>query len=133
MRCAHIVCSEHTPSRIKPCFGQRSEDFAEVPRTKQTWDVLQECVSGSNIANALDRLRPLIPVVVLAFFLSCNAEWLAGKACRNHVNISLVFFSGTGLDEVVNIPEDRRFIEDAVLDPLREDLLAEFVPLDISD
>ena len=54
-------------------------------------------------ANTLDRLRPLVPFVVLAFFLSRNAEWLAGKACRNHIDKPRVFFRCTGLDEVVNI------------------------------
>jgi hypothetical protein len=57
---------------------------------------------------------------------------LAGKPCRNHIDKARVFFSCTGLDEVVNVPEDRGFIEDAVLDPLREDLLAVGFPLDIT-
>jgi hypothetical protein len=133
MRGTDIVCSEHTPPCIEPCFGQRSEDFAEVSRIKQTWDVLQERVSGSNIANTLDRLRPLVPFVVLAFFLSSNAEWLAGKPCRNHINKPRVFFSCTGLDEVVNVPEDRGFIEEAVFDPLCDDLLTVSFILDITN
>jgi len=133
VRGTHIVCSEHTPSRIEPCFGQRSEDFAEVSRIKQTWDVLQERVSGSNIANTLDRLRPLVPFVVLASLLACNAEWLAGKACRNHVDKARVFFRCTGLDEVVNVSEDWGFIEEAVLDSLREDFLAVVIEFNVAD
>ena len=133
MRGTHIVCSEHTPSRIEPCFGQRREDFAEVSRIKQTWDVLQERVSGSNIANTLDRLRPLVPFVVLSFFLACNREWLAGKPCRNHVDKALVLFRGTGLDEMVNVSEDWGFVEEAVFDPLREDFLAVFIEFNVAD
>jgi hypothetical protein len=113
-------------------LGQRREDFAEVSRIKQTWDVLQERVSGSYEANTFERLRPLVPFVVLASFLSCNAEWLAGKACRNHIDKSLVLSSCTGLDEDVNVSEDWGFIEEAVLDSLREDFLAVLVPFDIS-
>ena len=105
----------------------------EVSRIKQTWDVFQECVSGSNIANTLERLRPLVSFVVLAFFLSCNAKWLAGKACCKYVDIARVFFRCTGLDEVVNVSEDWGFVEEAVFDSLREDLLTVFVPLDIAD
>jgi hypothetical protein len=81
----------------------------------------------------LDRLRPFVPFVVFAFFLSSNAEWLAGKACRNHIDKPRVFFSGTGLDEVVNVSEDWGFIEEAVLDSLTDDLLAVGFPLDITD
>jgi hypothetical protein len=127
-----LVCSEHSPSCIIPCFGQRREDFAEVPRIKQTWDVFQPHVSGSNIANTLDRLRPLIPFIVFAFLLSCNAERLTGKTCRNHIDIVLVFFSSTGLDETVNVAKDRGFVEESVFDPLREDLLAVVVEFDIT-
>jgi hypothetical protein len=130
-----IVCSKHSPSCIEPCFGQRPENFGEVAAIKQTWDVLQECVTASHIANTLDRLRPLVPFVVLALFdflLSCNAEWLAGKACRNHIDIALVFFSCTGLNEVVNVSKDGGFVEDAVFNPLREDFLAVGVVFDIA-
>jgi len=81
----------------------------------------------------LDRLRPLVPFVVLAFLLSCNAEWLAGKACRNHVDKALVLFTCTGLDEVVNVSKDWGFVEEAVLDSLREDFLAVLVPFDVAD
>jgi hypothetical protein len=133
VRGTHIVCSEHTPSCIEPCFGQRSEDFAEVSRIKQTWDVLQQRVSGSNIANTFDRLRPLVPFVFFAPAFSRNAKWLAGKACRNHIDIALVFFRCTGLDEVVNVAKDWGFVEEAVFDPLREDLLTVFVPFDVPD
>jgi len=133
VRRSHIVCSEHTPSCIEPCFGQRSEDFAEVSRIKKTWDVLQERVSGSNIANTLDRLRPLVPFVVLASLLACNAEWLAGKACRNHVDKARVFFTCTGLDELVNVSKDGGFVEEAVFNPLREDFLAVVIEFNVAD
>ena len=105
----------------------------EVARIKQTGDVFEKGESWANVTNRLDRLRPLVPFVVLASFLSCNAEWLAGKACRNHIDIARVFFRCTGLDEVVNVSEDGGFVEEAVFDPLREDLLTVFFPLDISN
>tara|TARA_R100000808_G_scaffold552_2_gene2832 strand:+ start:775 stop:1044 length:270 start_codon:yes stop_codon:yes gene_type:complete len=69
----------------------------------------------------------------LASFLACNAEWLAGKACRNHIDKPRVFFSGTGLDEVVNVSEDWGFVEETVFDPLLDDFLAVGFPLDIAD
>ena len=133
VRRSHIVCSEHTPSRIKPCFGQRREDFAEVSRIKQTWHVLQERVSRSNIANTLDRLRPLVPFVFFASALSRNAKWRTRKACCKYVDKALVFFSGTGLNEVVNVSEDWCFIKEAVFDPLREDFLAVFIEFNVAD
>ena len=74
-------------------------------------------------------MRPLVARVVFTRLLSCNAKWLAGETCRNHIDIALVFFSATGLDEVVNVSEDWGFFEEPVLDPLREDLLAELVKL----
>jgi len=58
---------------------------------------------------------------------------LAGKACRNHVNKALVLSSCTGLDELVNVSEDWGFVEEAVLDSLRDDLLTVFFPFDIAD
>jgi len=58
---------------------------------------------------------------------------LARKTCRNHVDKALVFFSCTGLDEVVNVSKDGGFVEEAVLDSLREDLLTVFVPFDVPD
>jgi len=132
MRGSHVVCSEHSPSRIEPDFGQRREDFAEVSRIKQTWDVLQERVSGSYEAKTLERLRPLVPLVIFASFLACNAEWLAGKACRNHIDKAFVLFSCAGLDELVNVSKDWGFIKETVLDSLREDFLTVLVPFDIS-
>ena len=57
---------------------------------------------------------------------------LARKPCRNHIDIALVLFRGTGLDEVVNVSEDGGFVEEAVLDSLREDFLAVGFPLDIT-
>jgi len=81
----------------------------------------------------LDRLRPFVPFVVLAFFLSSNTEWLTGKPCRNHIDKPRVFFRCTGLDEVVNISKDWGFVEESVFDSLGDDLLAVGFPLDISD
>jgi len=105
----------------------------EVARIKQTGDVFEKGESWANVTNRLDRLRPLVPFVVLASLFACNAEWLAGKPCRNHIDKPRVFFRCTGLDEVVNVSEDWGFIEEAVLDSLREDLLTVGFPLDISN
>tara|TARA_Y100000593_G_scaffold71668_1_gene131633 strand:- start:33 stop:380 length:348 start_codon:yes stop_codon:yes gene_type:complete len=79
----------------------------------------------------LNGLRPFVPRVFFAPAFSCNAEWLAGKTCCNHIDIALVFFSGTGLEETVNISKDWGFLEEPVFDPLREDFLTELVKLDI--
>tara|TARA_R110000824_G_scaffold227851_1_gene415696 strand:+ start:520 stop:732 length:213 start_codon:yes stop_codon:yes gene_type:complete len=65
--------------------------------------------------------------------LACFAEWLAGKACCNHIDKSRVFFSGTGLDELVNVSKDWGCIEAAVFDPLGDDLLTVFFVFDITD
>tara|TARA_Y100001960_G_scaffold137448_1_gene145805 strand:- start:356 stop:634 length:279 start_codon:yes stop_codon:yes gene_type:complete len=54
---------------------------------------------------------------------------LAREPRCKYVDIALVFFRGTGLDETVNVSKDGGFMEEPVLDPLREDLLAELVKL----
>ena len=136
MGSSNIVCSEHTPPCIKPAFGQVCENLREVSpavNSKQTWDVFQECVSRSYIAQDCKCLRPEVARVVLRFSFASNAEGLTGKAARNHVDKALVLFSGTGLDETVNVPEDWGLVEDAVFDPLGEDLLAVVVVFDIAD
>jgi hypothetical protein len=58
---------------------------------------------------------------------------LAGKSRCNHIDKPRVFFSGTGLDEVVNVSEDWGFVEEAVFDPLLDDFLTVFFPFDITD
>jgi len=58
---------------------------------------------------------------------------LARKTCCKYVDKARVFFRCTGLDEVVNVSEDWGFVEEAVLDSLREDFLAVFIEFDISD
>jgi hypothetical protein len=57
---------------------------------------------------------------------------LARKACCKYVDKARVFFRCTGLDEVVNVAKDGGFVEEAVFDPLREDLLTVGFPLDIT-
>jgi hypothetical protein len=68
----------------------------------------------------------------LRFSFTGSAEGLAGKASRNHVDKALVLFSGTGLDETVNVSKDWGWVEDAVFDPLRKDFLAIVVVFDIA-
>jgi len=130
---ANCCCGDAIPSNIKPAFGQRAEDFVEVARIKQTGDVFEKGESWANVTNRLDRLRPLVPFVVLASLLACNAEWLAGKACRNHVDKARVFFTCTGLDELVNVSKDGGFVEEAVFNPLREDFLAVVIEFNVAD
>jgi len=76
-------------------------------------------------------LRPEVARVVLRFPFTGSAEGLAGKAARNHVDKALVLFSGTGLDETVNVSEDWGFVKESVFDPLSDDFLTVGVVFDI--
>ena len=105
----------------------------EVARIKQTGDVFEKGESWANVTNRLDRLRPLVPFVFFASAFSRNAEWLAGKASRNHIDKPRVFFRCTGLNEVVNVSKDGGFIKESVFDSLFDDFLAVGFPLDISN
>ena len=123
------------PSDIKPAFGQRREDFAEVSRIKQTWDVFQQGVSesGSQIANTLDRLRPLVARVFFASPLSRIAEWRTGKTCCKYIDKARVFFRCTGLDETVNVSEDWGFVKEPVIYPRPQYLGAIQIVLNVSN
>ena len=47
--------------------------------------------------------------------------------------MSSILVSRTGLNKLTHISEDWGFIKEAVLDSLREDFLAVFVPFDVPD
>jgi hypothetical protein len=76
---------------------------------------------------------PHVAFVVCSFLLSCNTEGLAGESCGKHINHSRIACGVPFTNECSDIAKDWRVVEDAVLDPLREDFLAVPVPFDVAD
>ncbi len=52
-----FICSEHTPSSIEPHLGQVSKNCSK-PSSNESWGVLHEDVSGSNLANDPSKFAP---------------------------------------------------------------------------
>jgi hypothetical protein len=72
---ADIVSSQHTPSDIKPERGQVTDDLSEVASSipgKESWHVLSEYVSGSNLPHHFGELRPEVAVVCAPLALSSD-------------------------------------------------------------
>src|SRR5690606_41646964 len=61
------------PFRVIPALGQVSENSSE-PQGKVPWDVLQEDVAGSYVANDSEDFGPKMPLVALAPSVSGDAE-----------------------------------------------------------
>jgi hypothetical protein len=98
MRRADVSRSEHAPLRIEPRFGQVRENGSKVRVSKETWDVLQERVSGSNVANAANRIGPEVPLVVDSKPLPCLAERLARESRSDDIHDSSPRLSIEGSD-----------------------------------
>jgi hypothetical protein len=89
VRGANIVSSQHTPSDTVPERGQVTDDLSEVASSipgKESWHVLSEYVSGSNLPHHFGELRPEVSVVVTSLALSCDREGLARKATAAYVS-----------------------------------------------
>src|SRR5690606_5279359 len=65
------------PLRVIPALGQVSE-YSSDPQGKVPWDVLQEDVAGSCVANDSEDFGPKMTLVVLSEAVACDAERLAG-------------------------------------------------------
>jgi hypothetical protein len=86
MRGSGVSGSEHTPLRIEPHRGQVGEHSVESPKS-EGWRVLHEHPSWLNLANHPRELVPeSAPLAVDSGVLSGDADVLAGKPARNHVN-----------------------------------------------
>lgn len=114
------------PLRVIPERGQVSENVASSP-SKQTWDVLQDCVAGSKVANDRGERGPEPPFVGLRETSSGDRDGLTGKPAGHNVHSG----SGLGLPPFdsgadIVVPFDVRPV-------LREDLATERVDLDLAD
>jgi hypothetical protein len=81
-------CAEHSPPSIVPQRGQVSENTSQ-PSKSEHWGVFHDDVAGSHLANDSGHFAPepaALPVDAGAF--ACNADVLAGKPARYHVNNS---------------------------------------------
>jgi hypothetical protein len=105
------ICSQHSPSRIIPHFGQVSENSSKPARSEH-WRVFHEDVAGCHFANDPGHFHPhsrSLSVDSSAF--SGATDVLAGKAARNHVNTSSPRLSVKG----ANVVPDRERRENAVI------------------
>ena len=94
---ADVSRAQHSPLRIEPHLGQVSEYTSEPPRS-ESWGVLHERVSRSNLANDSSELHPEpASLSVKTFAFTGDGDVLARKSSRNHVNTAspLVSVKGT--------------------------------------
>jgi hypothetical protein len=120
------------PLHVIPALGQVSENGSKVFVSKEAWNVLQQDVAGSHLANALQGFRPEVPVVPVPLALPGDGKGLAGEARREDVNHALIASGVPVTEECADIAEDRGFFEESVLNPLREDFLAVFIDLHVA-
>jgi hypothetical protein len=102
VRRANVGSSQHTPSRIEPERGHVTED-ASKSASNESWGVLHEDVARSNLANDASELGPEAGAFsVDTCALAGDADVLAGKAARNHVNNSSPRSSVKGANVIPN-------------------------------
>jgi hypothetical protein len=80
------------PRRVIPERGQVSQDLGKRSSSvdsKETWDVLHEDVSGSQLANDTGELGPEPARVALALAAASGGDRLAGEASNDEVNASV--------------------------------------------
>jgi hypothetical protein len=99
---------EHIPLRIVPEAGQRPEYEVKSP-VNEAWDVLQENVLGSHLANDARDLGPEPSAVFGPLSLAGGAPRLAREARRDDMNDSAPRLAVKG----GKVIPDRRFIQDA--------------------
>ena len=117
------------PSNTEPARGQVSEYSAKVSVNKQICDVLQEDELGSNVANRSPDGGPEVSRVVLSGLFPGGRERLTREARGDEIHES----TPRSPVEGVEVVPDRGVVEEAVFDPLTEDLLTILFDLDISD
>jgi hypothetical protein len=80
--------AKHSPASIVPQRGQVSENTSQ-PSKSEHWGVFHDDEAWSHLANDSGHLAPkpaALPVNARPF--ACNADVLAGKPARYHVNNS---------------------------------------------
>lgn len=86
MGSANIGCTEHTPFRIEPEFGQRPE-YSIQPPASDRWDVFQKDPLGSYFANDSEQLvEQAAALAVEARTFACDADVLAGETACDKVD-----------------------------------------------
>jgi hypothetical protein len=128
-----IVSSHNSPLAHVPQVGQVTNDCSNVTAGNKSSNVFKENGFRPYCANDFNGFRPHVSVIVFCELSTCNAEWLAREACRNHICKSSVLFSCTGLNELTNVSEDWGGWQESVSDSSCDDALAVFVPFDIAD
>jgi len=118
----------NSPLRIEPEFGQRPENNVETP-VNESWHVLHEDVSGSNLANDAGELEP--EPAPGAFFdaraFPGNGDVLAGEPSADEIGLH------SGSVKGANVSVNGSLIEPSVGHSGAEEFLAVGVSLDISD
>jgi hypothetical protein len=128
-----VGSSNNAPFPHIPQRGQVSDDGSDIATGNKSWHVLKQNGLRLYVANAVPCCWPHVAFVVGSSLLAGNGEWLAGKACCNHVRKSSVLPSGTGLHELTHVSEDWRGWQVSVCDSGGNNALAVFVPFDIAN
>jgi hypothetical protein len=98
--------------------------------SKETWDVLQQEVTRSYHANALDGGRPHVAFILIASSLAGNGERLTGETGRKDFNHASVLLSKLSVKfSDVHLPNGEGF-KASVLNSLFEHSAAVFVDFD---
>lgn len=109
-------CWYAIPRSIIPERGQVPENMTRSP-SKETWDVLQHDVAGSNLANDAGNLSPEPSVVVDAASGSCRGPRLAGEARSDAIHDA----TPASAVEGANIVPDRSWLQGLFFHPCHED------------
>lgn len=118
---------EQTPLRIEPELGKITEDMGKSC-ANNSWDVLQEHVSGFHVADDPCDVGPEPTVVVSAQPLPRCGERLAGEACSDDVHSATPWASVEGAE----VRPDRRSIQARLVHPRHESGRCVGVPLNVS-
>jgi hypothetical protein len=93
MRKSAGISSQHCPFTVIPERGQITEHSSESA-SNESWTVFHERIAGSNLANDPRHVRPESRLLAVnSGALSGDADVLAGKAARYHVNNASPYFS----------------------------------------
>lgn len=116
VRGSDLRCRESRPVRIEPCCGQVPENVSDESPSNETWNVLQDDVTGSSQQNGSGDGGPEPTGIFGAEAESGDAGGLAGKP---------------GSDDIASCGGDgvRVTVDRDAGEPLREDALAVAVEL----
>jgi hypothetical protein len=118
MESADMVCSQHSPSRIHPQFGQVSKDSPKPPKS-ESCRVLHKREARSYFANDSGHLAPESASLTFdTFSLSGVADVLAWESTADDIGDSSPRSSIEGSDI---IPDWKRR-QDSIALPLQQDL-----------